>query len=45
MAYKPKLNKDALIQGFVGADPKKLGVAAGFMVNSPKPNKKKGTSK
>lgn len=28
--YQPKLNKDALLQGYVGADPKAVGMMRGY---------------
>ena len=28
--YQPKLNRDALLQGYVGADPKAVGLIRGY---------------
>ena len=28
--YQPKINKDALLQGYVGADPKAVGMMRGY---------------
>ena len=28
--YQPKLNRDALLQGYVGADPKAVGLVRGY---------------
>lgn len=30
--YEPKLNVDALLQGYVGADPKQVGALRGYLV-------------
>lgn len=29
--YEPKLNVDALLQGYVGADPKQVGALRGYV--------------
>lgn len=32
--YEPKLNVDALLQGYVGTDPKQVGALRGYLVGS-----------
>lgn len=32
--YEPKLNVDALLQGYVGTDPKQVGALRGYLVGT-----------